>query len=394
MSDILDLVEKHDAYRARTLSLQASENVLSPDARRALGSDLGSRYSLVLDDHDAYGGTGYTTEILEKTMELTSRVYGAKYAEVRPTGGHIASQIVMLSVMRKKENMLSIPEKHGGYTGYQTGYLPQMFGVQNYEIPYDPEKQEIDIERTEGKMKSSSPTLMVLGQSFFLRHYDLKPLRELCDTYDCILAYDGSHVMGLIGGGSFQKDALDYCDILFGSTHKTFFGPQGGIILTNDEDLMNRFRKNITWRTMDNYHPSRVAALGVAMQEMKDHGSEYAHWVVKNSQALGKALSETSVKPLHSPWYSETHQVAISEESLKSLGLNFRNFSERLEKNGIIIDREGRIGTAEATRMGLKSMDQVAGLIARAASGENVAQEVADLVSGLEISYWGEANES
>lgn len=390
MSGVLDLVDRHNSYRASALNLQASENVLSPDARRALGSDLGSRYSLVLDDHDAYGGTKYTVEILEKTMELASKVYGAKYAEVRPTGGHIASQMVMLSVMRKKENLMSIAEKHGGYTGYQSGYLPQMFGVQNYDIPYDPEAQEIIMEETESKMKSSNPSLMVLGQSFFLRHYDLKPIREMCDRYDCTLAYDGSHVMGLIAGKAFQKDALDYCDVLFGSTHKTFFGPQGGIILTDDEDIMNRIRKNITWKTMDNYHPSRVAALGVAMQEMKDHGEEYAHWVVKNTKSLGSALSGAGVESLHAPWYSETHQLMLSEEALAKKGMTFRNFSEVLEKNGIIVDREGRIGTAEITRMGAKDMNRIAELIGRAVSGENVTGEAADFAKSLKISYWGE----
>ncbi len=388
MNNVLNLVEKHDNYRADTLNLQASENVLSPNVRKALSSDLSSRYSLVLDDHDAYGGTRYTIEILEKTMELTSKVYGAKYSEVRPTGGHIASQVILLSLMKKKENMLSIPEKFGGYTGYQSGYLPQMFGVQNYDIPFNPETQEIELQKMESVMRSSSPSLVVLGQSFFLRHYDLKPIRELCDSYDCLLAYDGSHVMGLIAGGAFQKDALDYCDVLFGSTHKTFFGPQGGIILTNDEDLMHRFRKNITWRTMDNFHPARVAALGVAMEEMLNHGQEYAHWVVKNSVSLGKALSQGKLKALHSPWFSESHQVAISATDLEKHGLTFRSFSERLEKNGIIVDREGRIGTAEVTRMGAKGLEDVAGLIERAAMGENVSAEVSKFVSGLELSYW------
>lgn len=390
MSKVLDLVEKHDKYRSGTLNLQASENVLSPDVRRALSSDLSSRYSLVLDDHDAYGGTRYTLDILEKTMELTSKVYGAKYAEVRPTGGHIAAQVILLSLMKKKENMMSIAEKHGGYTGYQRGYLPQMFGVQNYDIPFDPEKQEIDLEKTEKVMKSASPTLMVLGQSFFLKHYDLKPLRQLCDDHDCILAYDGSHVMGLIAGGAFQKDALDYCDVLFGSTHKTFFGPQGGIILSNDEELMNRFRKNLTWRTMDNFHPSRIAGLGVAMEEMKNHGIEYAHWVVKNSVSLGKALSEGKVGALHAPWYSESHQVAVSSSNLEKQSLNFRTFSEKLEKNGIVIDREGRLGTAEITRMGAKGLEKVASFIDRIVGGEDVSKEVSDYVSGLTLSYWGE----
>lgn len=390
MSELLNLVEKHNEYRSGTLNLQASENVLSPNVRKALSSDLSSRYSLVLDDHDAYGGTRFALEILEKTMDLTSKVYGSRYSEVRPTGGHIASQVVLLSLLKKKENMLSIPEKYGGYTGYQSGYLPQMFGVQNYDLPFNPETQAVDLEKTEEVMRSSSPSLLVLGQSFFVRHYDLKPLREMCDEHDCTLAYDGSHVMGLIAGGAFQKDALDYCDVLFGSTHKTFFGPQGGIILSNDEDMMNRFRRNLTWRTMDNFHLSRVAALGIAMEEMKAHGQEYAHWVVKNSQSLGKALTGGKIEPAFGPWHSETHQIHVSLPSLQKIGLDFRSFSERLESNGIIIDREGRIGTAEATRMGVKGMQQVAELIEKAATGTDVSRQVSEFVSGLELSYWGE----
>ncbi len=389
MSSILELVEKHDSYRSGTLNLQASENVLSPDVRRALSSDLSSRYSLVLNDHDAYGGTEYTLQILEKTMELTSKVYGAKYAEVRPTGGHIASQVVLLSIMKKRGNMMSIPEKHGGYTGYQSGYLPQMFGIQNYDIPFDSEKQEINLEKTESVMKSAQPSLMVLGQSFFMKHYDLKPLREMCDAHDCMLAYDGSHVMGLIAGGAFQKDALEHCDVLFGSTHKTFFGPQGGIILTNHEGLMNRFRKNLTWRTMDNFHPSRVAALGVAMEEMRKYGAEYAKQVVNNSVSLGKAMEGGKIRAMHSPWYSESHQIAVSREDLQKNGLTIRSFSERLEKNKIIVDREGRIGTAEVTRMGAKGMEEIAGLMESAALGQDVSREVSTLVSDLKLSYWG-----
>ena len=137
MSEILNIVNEHNKYRSRTLNLQASENVLSPDARAALSSDMASRYSLLMNGEDSYGGTRFTLELVERTEKLAARVFRSKFAEVRPTGGHIASQTVILSTMKKKGNMLSIQEKFGGYTGYQKEYLPKMFGVQNYDIPFN-----------------------------------------------------------------------------------------------------------------------------------------------------------------------------------------------------------------------------------------------------------------
>ncbi len=391
LGKIIDIVRKHNEYRSSVLNLQASENIMSPMAREALSSDLASRYSLVLDprDGDAYGGSRYADEILHETERLAAEVYGAKFAEVRPIGGHIAAEMVMLSILKKRENMMSLSEKDGGYTGYQNGYLPQMLGYQNYDIPYNQDRQEIDLSALEKSMKGTNPSLVVLGQSFFLKHYELKPIRELCDAYNSYLAYDGSHVMGLIAGEAFQADAMKYCDVLYGSTHKSFFGPQGGIILTNNEDIFRRIRKNVTWRTMDNYHPSRVAALGVALEEMKKHGREYASMVVKNSRDLGKELLDAGVWVRFSPWFSETHQVALDAQRYRNMGLTPAEISRKLEASGIIIDREGRIGTSEISRMGYSNMGAVARLISRSIAGEDVRSEVSELIKGLSIHYTG-----
>ena len=387
LPEILDLVRQHNEYRRKCLNLQVSENCLSDRAREALASDMASRYSLEIEGKEAYGGARFSEEVLHSTEKLVAELYGSRYAEVRPIGGHIASEIVLLSLVSRRENILSIAERSGGYTGYESGYFPQMLGFRSYHIPYDDRVQEIRYDDLEKIMKAASPRLMVLGQSFFVRHYDLKVLRELCDRYQVRIAYDGSHVMGLIAGGSFQKDALRYCDVLFGSTHKSFFGPQGGIILTNDEEIMESILKNITWRAMDNFHPSRVAALGVAAGEMLKSGKEYASLVVSNSHKLGKEISERGLEARFSPWYSETHQVLLDEEKLKESGLSFSTVSERLESNGIIVDREGRIGTAEISRFGMDRMSVVADLMCRAISGENVKREVEDFREGFRMKY-------
>lgn len=387
MSEILEIVRKHNDFRRSCLNMQVSENFLSGDAKEALSSDMASRYSLEIDGKEAYGGAKFSEEVLHTTEKLVARLYGSRYAEVRPIGGHIASEIVLLSLVSRKDNVLSIPESNGGYTGYEGGYLPQMLGFKNYHIPYDNATQEIRLEKLEKLMQVTSPTLLVLGQSFFVRHYDLKAIREICDRHGTKLAYDGSHVMGLIAGKAFQKDVLDYCDVLFGSTHKSFFGPQGGIILTNDEDIYDTMSRNITWRSMDNFHPSRVAALGVATEEMIRSGEKYASLVASNSHSLGKELNDNGIGVRFSPWFSETHQILIDPQSLSKSGLDFRTFSERLEENGIITDREGRVGTAEISRYGLNNMHEIAELILKVFRGESVKDRVKEMLSNMSLKY-------
>ena len=389
MSRILELVGKHDSYRSETLNLQVSENILSPNARKALSSDMASRYSLTLEHegYNAYGGAEYMEELLDEVEKLACEVFKSKYSEVRPLGGHIAAEVVLLSLVDRKRNIMSISEANGGYTGYQNQYLPQIMGFSNYNIPYDGFKQEILLDDLERLLESLMPRLVVLGQSFFVKHYDLRSLRNLCHDHGCKLAYDASHVMGLIAGEAFQPDVLNYVDVLFGSTHKSFFGPQGGIILTNDEEIIEAVRRNITWRAMDNYNPSRLASLGVAMEEMRQYGKDYARKVVKNSFDLAKSLSNAGLTPRFSPWFTETHQILLSETTLLPLGTNFEGFSNILERNYIVVDREGRIGTSEISRLGIDEVEEIGELIVSALKGNDVSERVKEIRREAKIHY-------
>jgi glycine hydroxymethyltransferase len=390
MSGILEYVRKHDEYRKSVLNLQASENILSPDVRSALSSDLNSRYSLIEDGNgeNAYGGTQYSEKILEATTKLAMDVFRSKFAEVRPMGGHIAAMVALLSITRRRGNIMAISEKHGGYTGYAQGFLPDILSLHSYEIPYDGESQSVDLDMLEKAMKHVQPAAILLGQSFFLKPYDLRNIRNIADSYGCRIIYDASHVMGLIAGGSFQPDALQYSDILFGSTHKSFFGPQGSIMLTNNREIFENIEKNLTWRAIDNYHLARVAGLGVALEEMSRHGKQYAQKVVENSHDLGKKLLSRNIPVMHSPWFSESHQLHLDKDELEKKGMNASVFSKKLEKNGIIVDREGRIGTAEMTRMGIDETDLVADLVKDAAEGKDVRDQVKVLIEHKEIQYW------
>jgi Glycine/serine hydroxymethyltransferase len=387
MGSITDMVDNYERFRRNVLNMQASENFVCSHVKMALGSDMAGRYSHVMQDgRNAYGGTSMLEDIFKESERNVKTLYGAKHVEIRPLGGHIAAEIALLSTMSRGDTLMAISEANGGYTGYMQGYLPDMYGYKYEEIPYNGETQEINYEEFEKKIVDMKPKVVILGQSFLVRHYDLSRISEICQKVDSKLIYDGSHVMGLIAGKKFQPDALKYSHILLGSTHKTFFGPQGGIILTNDSDLMGKISENVVWRTMDNYHLNRVAALGIAAADLIQFGDQYAGWVVSNTYNLARSLSDHGIGIKFAPWYSESHQILLSDANADKYG-DYRSISKRLGNNNIIIDAEGRIGTAEITRIGLNDMNQLGEILADAIKGKDVRSRITETLRNSNVKY-------
>jgi len=379
MSTILDLVHSHEVWRNQTINLLPSENILSPAVLEALGSDLSSRYSLEIHDEvhgeyveNAYRGTKFSEEIIHHAEKLSCEVFGSKYAVTDALSGHIAGMVALLSTLKKNELMLTTPIEYGGYDGYTPDYFPEMFGYKGDFLPFDPLAWNLS-EDTPEIIRKKKAKAVVIGSSYILFPYDLKPLREVCDDVGAKLLFDASHVLGLIAGDEFQPDAMKYCDIVYGSTHKSFFGPQGGLLLTNDEELHSEMRKNLTWRTIDNPHLNRIAGLGIALEEMKRWGKEYAAQIVRNSKMLGMGLYDLEVPIKHQYRFSQSHQLHLDSDLLKKVyGLTMNEFGKRLEDNYLIPDAVGRLGTAEITRIGMREEDMlvVAGFIRQAIEGK------------------------
>ncbi len=377
------IIQLHDEYRKRVLNMQASENFLSYRVRKALASDMASRYSMLFDQevhgsfvHNAYGGTKYQEEIKEYAENKAREIFGFKFANVKPISGHIAAMTVLLSLTKRGDKIMAIPPELGGYDGYSQPYMPDMFGL-NF-VPLDMEDmRRIDVE----KIRREKPKLIILGASYIIFPYNLTEVLEVAEEIGARVVYDASHVMGLLPAG-FQE-GIERCDAVYGSTHKSFPGPQGGIIFTNDESVAEKIEENLTWRTQDNYHTNRVAALAMALYEFSPVAKVYGKNVAENSKALARALEEGGLGIKYSPEYTNSHQVLVDENSLKDgFSLTPPQMSEVFEENGIIVDSVGRIGTAELTWKGYgpEDMKEIAGIIIAALEGEDVKEEVLSMV--------------
>jgi glycine hydroxymethyltransferase len=171
------------------------------------------------------------------------------------------------------------------------------------------------------------------------------------------------------------------CSLLMGSTHKTFPGPQGGIILGNNEEVFNQVSGGLFPTVVDNIHWNRVASLALTLIELLQFGKTYAQSVVKNSQALGKALAANNVLVRGATkGYSKSHQVLLGYDKAKC-----EFIAKRLEESNIIVDNACRIGTGEATRMGMgpEQMEEIGELIGLVVHGKKPADFIKRRVKTL-----------
>lgn len=380
------LIDRYDNYRSGTLNLQASENILSPNAKKALSSDMAGRYSLSTGNYNAYGGTIYFDEILQLLKNNVNNLFGSKYCEPRPLSGHIAAEISLLSILGRNRNVMAISEEDGGYPGYSGKHLDRVLGYNFYKAPCN--NFDLEYDAMEKSIKDLKIGTVILGQSMFIKPYDMKRIHEISEKYNLTILYDASHVMGLLAGKVFQPDALQYSDVVYGSTHKTFFGPQGGIIMTNNHEIAEKIDENTIFNTMDNINLSRIASLSIAVEEMLKFGKQYAKAVINNTENLSKNLIADGFKLQPGSENSKTHQLLIDESYLKNKKYDYRTFSEELEKHMVIIDRFGRIGTQEITRCGISDMGLVADVISGISNKLNKTEEINRLISEKKLKFW------
>ena len=379
ISDILSLVEKHEQWRAKQcLNLIPSENVMSPAVRNLLSSDLGHRYTA--RDH-FYMGTNVIDEIEQYGEELAKEVFKTETADLRPLSGHIADLIFMASFAQPNDTLMCISPEDGGYPGMWKEGLAGLLNLKVVPFPFSKNDRNIKVEGAKEAINHAKPRIVIFGASHITFPHPVKELADTALENGACIGFDGSHVMGLIAGEEFQNPLKEGAHALFGSTHKTFFGPQGGIILA-DKKHGEIVKEKIYPTFVDNAHWNRIAALTLALAEAKKFGKTYAKQVILNSQTLAKALHEYGFPATcQHLGFTQSHQVILDYGSDDQS----RAVAEKLQRANIISDCVIRLGTCEVTRRGMKEQEmlKIAELINRTVlDGEkpdNIRKDVAKL---------------
>jgi glycine hydroxymethyltransferase len=379
IDEILNLVRNHEKWRGKQcLNLIPSENVMSPSARALLSSELVHRYTA---RDRFYMGTRFTDEIEEHGGKLARQLFKAETADLRPLSGHIADLIVLANLTKPGETFICVSPDDGGYPGLWKNALAGLLRVKAASFPFSKRDMNIRIEETRKLITRVKPKLVIFGASYITFPHPVRDLAKIARENGAHVGFDGSHVLGLVAGGRFQDPLRDGAQILFGSTHKSFFGPQGGIILA-DKELGEYLKEKIYPAFVDNAHWNRIAALTLSLAEMKKFGRTYATQVVRNSRTLAKSLYDYGFPVVCSHLgFTESHQVILHYGNMEKA----RNVAKKLQRANIIVDCVIRVGTCEVTRRGMKGSEmlRIADLLKRVVMDgekpERVKKDVATL---------------
>ncbi|MFQ6025796.1 MAG: aminotransferase class V-fold PLP-dependent enzyme, partial [Nitrosopumilaceae archaeon] len=238
---VLSKLKEHDKWFENSLPLIASENIPSPAVREAIISDFGNRYAEGWAGERVYAGCIYIDEVEFECMALAKKLFKAEFADVRPVSGVVANLAIYSAFTNPGDVMIAPSIPAGGHISHgkkeHAGTAGLVHGLDVEFFPFDPEEMTIDVDKTKKKVKDLKKAgrlakLAMFGGSLFLFPHPVKELANFLKSYDMFVNYDGAHVAGLIAGKQFQDPLREGADAITMSTHKTFFGPQGGMVLS------------------------------------------------------------------------------------------------------------------------------------------------------------------
>jgi len=372
MNEIMSIVEKHERWRGQEcINLIPSENVMSPAVRTLLSTELGHRYTA---PDRFYMGTRFIDEIEQYGQKLAKDIFNSDTADLRPLSGHVADLIFLACFANPNDKVVCVSPVNGGYQGISKHGISHFFRLKMLYFPFSKADMNIKADETRDFILREKPQVVVFGASRFLFPHPVRQLAKAANEVEAHVGYDGSHVLGLIAGREFQDPLREGVSVLLGSTHKSFFGPQGGIILA-DKEHGEVISQKIHPAFVDNAHWNRIAALSLALTEMKKFGRTYAKQVTQNARVLAKALAEKGF-PVACPnlGYTRSHQVFLDFGGYKK----GRTVAKKLEKANIIADCGVRLGVNEVTRRGMRreEMHRIAEFIDRAYKKKESPSEI------------------
>ncbi len=376
--EVINIVATHNRWRRlETINLIASENVMSPLAEYVYLNDMMGRYAEGPTGNKFYQGTRYMDMLERICRDLMCRLFNSRYADVRPVSGTVANIAALYAITEAGDLVASLPISAGAHISHRKVGAVGVLRLRTVDLPWDPETLNIDLDKAVKIIEEKKPRVVILGASVYLFPHPMKEISDTAHSVGALVVHDSAHVLGLIAGKAFPNPLENGCDIMTASTHKTFPGPQGGVVFTNSGDLFERIDKAVFPGVTSNYHQHRYPSLAITTVEMLKYGEEYANQIVKNAQRLAEALAEKGFKVLGEPLgYTRTHQVLLD---VSRLGGGARCAS-LLEEANIIVNKNMlpgdkapdnpsgiRIGVQEMTRFGMKEqeMEAIADFIAK-----------------------------
>lgn len=388
-SQVFDLIKEETHRQKYGIELIASENYVSDNVMKAVGSVLTNKYAEGLPGKRYYGGCEVVDKVETLAIERLKKLFNAEWANVQPHSGAQANSAVMLACLKPGDTILGFDLSHGGHLthGSPVNFSGKLYRATFYGV--ERETGKINYDKVEETARKENPKMIICGASAYSRDWDYTRLRKIADSIGALLLADISHPAGLIARG-LLNDPLPHCHIVTTTTHKTLRGPRGGVIMMG-KDFPNPW--NITTpkgevRMMSSLLDAGVfpgtqggplehviAAKAVAFAEdLEESFMKYVLQVKQNAKVIADGLVSRGYKIISGG--TDNHCMLIDLRSKNVTGKDAENVLVRADitvnKNMVPFDDKSpfvtsgiRIGTAAVTTRGLKEkeMEKIADLI-------------------------------
>jgi len=397
---LTDLAERNRAIHERDcFNLNPATNVMNPRAEAMLAAGLGSRPSLGYPGEKYETGLEAIEEIEVIAAELCAEIFNASYAEIRVASGAMANLYGFMATCRPGDAIIAPPASIGGHVTHHGAGCAGLFGLEIHPAPVDSDGYSVDLDGLAALARKVNPRLITLGGSLNLFQHPVRQVREIADSVGAKLLFDAAHQCGIIAGGAWANPLDEGAHLMTMSTYKSLGGPAGGLIVSNDAEIVERLDSIAFPGMTANFDAAKSAALAMTMLDWREHGQAYGAAMVGLARALAEALDAEGIPVFaRQRGFTRSHQFAVeaapygggqaAAKTLRRAG--FLACGIGLPIGEVAGDMNGlRIGTPELARWGVGEADapKLASLIARALTTNDpdaLAVEVAGYRAGFD----------
>lgn len=332
---ISSLLRKETQRQEENIELIASENYVSKDILKLQGSILTNKYAEGYPGKKYYGGCTYIDEIENLAIDYACKLFHVKYANVQPHSGSSANMAVYKALLSIGDTVLGMDLSNGGHLthGHPMSFSGKEYNIVSYTV--DKESGIIDYNELRNIALEAKPKMIIAGASAYSRMIDFAKFREIANEVGAYLMVDMAHIAGLVATGLHPSPA-PYADVITTTTHKTLRGPRGGLILTNNEEIITKINKTIFPGIQGGPLMHVIAAKAQCFYEaMEPSFKEYTTNIIKNAKALSKTFMDNGVKVISGG--TDNHLMLIDVKS--SFGITGKEAETILDKINITTNK-------------------------------------------------------
>lgn len=399
-----DALKKEKIRQQSNIELIASENYVSKDILTLQGSILTNKYAEGYPSKRYYGGCENIDIFENQAIEYLKKLYNCNYANVQPHSGSSANMAVYRSLLNYGDKVMGMNLSNGGHLthGHKLSFSGQDYEITDYNV--DEETGLIDYEKLRQKAIEEKPKMIIAGASAYSRIIDFKKFREICDEVGAYLMVDMAHIAGLVAAG-LHPSPIPYADVVTSTTHKTLRGPRGGIILTNNEEIIKKINKTVFPGIQGGPLMHVIGAKAQCFYEaLQPEFKEYQKQVLKNIKAMSDEFQKQGFKIVSGG--TDNHLILLDTKN--STGVTGKEAEQALDKIHITVNKNTipndtespmvtsgiRIGSPAMTTRGFKEKEfiHVADIISKCLKNINneeiqneLSAEVLDLTKNFII---------